>query len=168
MTIASIIDKINDKFAGSDQPAAATIEKALELLLDNIEPGGGGELSPATADTLGGVKIGEGISVTSDGTISAAGDQYDAVIKGDDDGWSIVSGTYAALSALIEADKAPKIKAVFWNEVMHAGFETDQTAISYYRPALSVPDFIFIVLNSAGGLSSLALHWNANDELLED
>ena len=32
--------------------------------------GGGGQLTPATADTLGGIKIGAGLSVTEDGTAS--------------------------------------------------------------------------------------------------
>ena len=70
MTIAKAIDYINDKLAGSDQPASDNIETALYRLAEHV---GGGTLEPATADTLGGVKIGEGISVTSDGTISAAG-----------------------------------------------------------------------------------------------
>lgn len=35
------------------------------------------ELPPATADTLGGVRIGEGVSVTSDGTISAHAAPYE-------------------------------------------------------------------------------------------
>jgi len=35
--------------------------------------GGGYTLPPATTNTLGGVKIGDGISVTNDGTISASG-----------------------------------------------------------------------------------------------
>ena len=34
--------------------------------------GGGGSLAPATASTLGGVKIGSGVNVTSDGTISVS------------------------------------------------------------------------------------------------
>lgn len=39
-------------------------------------PGGGGEgytLPPATASKLGGVKVGSGLSVTNDGTLSANG-----------------------------------------------------------------------------------------------
>ena len=102
MTIMSAIDYVNDKLAGSDQPAAATIEDAIRLMADNI--GGGGELSPATADTLGGVKIGEGISVTSDGTISVGGG-YDAVISLDSDSLDSVStatleaGAYATMKA---------------------------------------------------------------------
>lgn len=32
--------------------------------------GGGGKLTPATADTLGGIKVGEGLEVTEDGTLS--------------------------------------------------------------------------------------------------
>ena len=42
MTIAKTIDAINDKLAGSDQPAATTIEGALKLLLDNVGSGGSG------------------------------------------------------------------------------------------------------------------------------
>ena len=39
-------------------------------------PGGGGEsytLPPATASTLGGIKVGSGLSVANDGTLSADG-----------------------------------------------------------------------------------------------
>lgn len=42
--------------------------------------GGSSALTPATADTLGGVKIGNGISVTEDGTISAEGGEKPAII----------------------------------------------------------------------------------------
>lgn len=42
MTIATVIDEINDKLAGSDQPSAQTIEGALQLLLENVTSGGGG------------------------------------------------------------------------------------------------------------------------------
>ena len=45
MTIASAIDYINDKLAGSDQQPAQTIEQAIMLLADNIgggSSGGGG------------------------------------------------------------------------------------------------------------------------------
>lgn len=39
-------------------------------LYELMQEGPGGELHPATADTLGGVKIGRGVDVTEDGTIS--------------------------------------------------------------------------------------------------
>lgn len=63
-----------------------------------IENAGGGgepyELPPATANNLGGVKIGEGINVTSDGTISVTGGggggstlyRHDIIFKGTTDG----------------------------------------------------------------------------------
>ena len=42
MTIASALDKLNDKLAGSDQPASQTIEGMILRLIDNIDQGGGG------------------------------------------------------------------------------------------------------------------------------
>lgn len=39
--------------------------------LSDFGGGGGGDLPIASADTLGGVKIGDGISITEDGTISS-------------------------------------------------------------------------------------------------
>ena len=42
MTIASALDKLNDKLAGSDQPAAQTIEGMILRIIDNIDQGGGG------------------------------------------------------------------------------------------------------------------------------
>ena len=71
MTIASAIDYINDKLAGSDQPSAQTIEQAIMLLADNIS--GGGSIPIASADTLGGIKVGENLSITEGGVLSASG-----------------------------------------------------------------------------------------------
>lgn len=49
----------------------AIIKRGNELTFtEHFNAGGGGTLEPATANTLGGVKIGEGVNVTSDGTIS--------------------------------------------------------------------------------------------------
>lgn len=42
-TISGAIDALNDALAGSDQPAAQTIEGAVRLLGDHIGGGGGGE-----------------------------------------------------------------------------------------------------------------------------
>lgn len=113
MTIANAIDRINDKLAGSDQPAVSTIEDALGLLADNIPQGGwGGTISPATADTLGGVKIGEGIDVTQDGTISAGGG-YDLVIEMNDEhidtatAGTVKSGTFAACQTKALTNREP-------------------------------------------------------------
>lgn len=41
MTIASALDKLNDKLAGSDQPASQTIEGMILRIIDNIDQGGG-------------------------------------------------------------------------------------------------------------------------------
>lgn len=47
-TISGAIDALNDALAGSDQPAAQTIEGAVRLLGDHIGGGGGGDASTAT------------------------------------------------------------------------------------------------------------------------
>lgn len=106
MTIASALDHLTDVLANKDVAGYQTIEQSINNISDMIEDGEislGGSISPATADTLGGVKIGEGISVTSDGTISAGGG-YDAVIKitvpessSDPVTLEALSGTYAGL-----------------------------------------------------------------------
>ncbi len=43
-----------------------------QYLLYMIEHGGGYELPPATTDTLGGIKVGSGLSITEDGVLSLA------------------------------------------------------------------------------------------------
>ena len=42
MTIASALDKLNDKLAGSDQQASQTIEGMILRIIDNIDNIGGG------------------------------------------------------------------------------------------------------------------------------
>lgn len=126
MTIMSAIDYVNDKLAGSDQPAAATIEDAIRLMADNI--GGGGELSPATADTLGGVKIGEGIEVTSDGTISAGGG-YDLVIRLDSG--ILVEATTAEVTHGTFADTLEKVTDGVPVSVMVYGIGTVEDTYYY-------------------------------------
>ena len=76
MTIASALDHLTDVLANRDVAGYQTIEQSILKIADMLEDGEislGGDLQPATADTLGGVKIGDGVSVTSDGTISASG-----------------------------------------------------------------------------------------------
>ena len=73
MTIASALDKLNDKLAGSDQPGAQTIEGMILRIIDNIDAGGGGSIPVASADTLGGIKVGNNLSITEDGVLSASG-----------------------------------------------------------------------------------------------
>lgn len=59
----------------SDKPAI--IKKGNELTFtDDFKAGGGADLAPATAETLGGVKVGNGLNVASDGTLSVAGVDY--------------------------------------------------------------------------------------------
>ena len=72
MTIASALDQLNDKLAGSDQQASQTIEGMIYRIIDNIDQGGG-SLPVASADTLGGVKVGGGLTITEGGVLSATG-----------------------------------------------------------------------------------------------
>lgn len=55
----------------------AIIKRGNELTFtEHFNAGGGSELTPATAETLGGVKVGNGLNVTSDGMLSVAGVDY--------------------------------------------------------------------------------------------
>lgn len=59
----------------SDKPAI--IKKGNQLTFtDDFKAGGGEDLAPATAETLGGVKVGNGLNVANDGTLSVAGVDY--------------------------------------------------------------------------------------------
>lgn len=95
---------------------ANAITAAINELTDKID---GGSISPATADTLGGVKIGEGISVTSDGTISASGGggglSYDTVIDishgGFIDWMTSVDEYNATVTGLTVAEAKQKMEA---------------------------------------------------------
>ena len=69
-------------------------------------PGGGGSytLPPATASTLGGIKVGSGLSVTNDGTLSADGitpaaNQADSVATAVEDLKDDLNGLLAKLIA---------------------------------------------------------------------
>ena len=55
----------------NDKPAI--IKKGNQLTFtDDFKAGGGADIAPATANTLGGVKIGAGVNVSNDGTISVS------------------------------------------------------------------------------------------------
>lgn len=59
----------------NDKPAI--IKKGNQLTFtDDFKAGGGADLAPATAETLGGVKVGNGLNVASDGTLSVGGVNY--------------------------------------------------------------------------------------------
>ena len=80
-TIAAAIDALNDALAGSDQPAAQTIEGAVRLLGEHIGGGGGNfgslqliilenALPEVGSETTGVVNI---LSISSSGTVIASG-----------------------------------------------------------------------------------------------
>lgn len=58
-----------------DGTLALKLHKVLERL-KALEDGGGYELPVATSSTLGGVKIGDGLSITEGGVLSAAGGAF--------------------------------------------------------------------------------------------
>lgn len=173
MTIASAIDKINDKLAGSDKYAPVTIEGALDCLAETIPQGGwGGSIAPATADTLGGVKIGDGISVTADGTISAGGgSQYDGEIlitvpesSADPTTCEVISGSYSDIVAKHEEGGFVSIGVMCDNKmsidntsygytnVSFAGYEEEHyLLVTYYDPISS---------------TNTALLWQSDDTVI--
>lgn len=65
-----------DTFVDVDNKPAI-VKKGNQLTFtDDFKAGGGDELAPATANALGGVIIGSGVDVTSDGTISVTPPAY--------------------------------------------------------------------------------------------
>jgi len=61
-----------------------TVTNGGQLVL-NVQGGGGGDsyvLPPATDSTLGGVKVGSGLAVTGDGTLSASSGGVESVVAG--------------------------------------------------------------------------------------
>ena len=106
MTIASALDKLNDKLAGSDQPAAQTIEGMILRIIDNIDQGGGGSIPVASADTLGGIKVGENLSITEGGVLSASGGGGGLVLHVDMQTMAL-DKTYAEIKASVESGCVP-------------------------------------------------------------
>lgn len=172
MTIASALDHLTDVLANKDVAGYQTIEQSINNISDMITDGEitiGGSISPATADTLGGVKIGEGISVTSDGTISASGGGgYDLVVKLDASDLSDVttatleSGTYSAaianaangkpLTALVYGvsltpDSEIVDMSTFYSDIFIDIFDEDQP-ISIYPHATNITGIITILSGS--------------------
>lgn len=162
MTIANAIDRINDKLAGSDQPAVSTIEDALGLLADNIPQGGwGGSIAPATADTLGGVKIGEGIDVTQDGTISAGGG-YDLVIELNEVGLdavttaTIVSGTFAACKS--KSLNGETFASTVYGIIREDGVITDMSTFTPFLAGYATDDdVVFLTISSVSHAAEISV-----------
>ena len=71
-TTVQELKELYAKLGGTADISGVQTDAGMIDAIDSVA-GGGGSLSPATADTLGGVKIGSGISVTDDGTSSASG-----------------------------------------------------------------------------------------------
>lgn len=85
---------------GFEGKTPRSIASAITALGTVLGGGDGFELLPATADALGGVKVGSGLAVTSDGTLSASG------------GRLVCNTTVDAETGIITLDKtAGEIKA---------------------------------------------------------
>ena len=154
---------------------AEKISTAIDNLADAI--GGGSELQPATADTLGGVKIGSGISVTSDGTISAGGGSaFDAEIKvtvpsNSYEPWvcEIVSGTYAALDAMLQDGTDPSILVRVFVDDVTRGYCTTMTSVMPEGREGKLSVFFTIAFEQDGAVAFMYkyLIWN-NDNTIEN
>lgn len=82
-TKAQALDHLTDVLAGEDVAGEPTVAGAIDKLAMMIEDGDitiDGELPIASADTLGGVKVGEGLAITDAGVLSASGDGGGATI----------------------------------------------------------------------------------------
>lgn len=70
-------EAILENMLGADNELGAPQSRIEKLLMELLESGGGGGggyvLKPATASKLGGIKVGENLNITDDGTLSAVG-----------------------------------------------------------------------------------------------
>ena len=81
---------------GQDVKEAYYTKKEIDALLKNLSGGGGTyELPIATSEQLGGVKIGEGIDVSEDGTITSAAEVSEDEIATTDDTESMLDDVFA-------------------------------------------------------------------------
>lgn len=79
--------------------------------------GGGGSLPIASAETLGGVKVGSGLSVTSDGTLSASGGAVNYSTSRQDTGVKDIDGKTVYVKTV-----ETNVIGNDWREIV---FETD-------------------------------------------
>jgi len=85
MTIVKELNNLSEKVVGKN-PKATTDAQAVKYIADNYT-GGGGEpyvLPIASADTLGGIKVGSNLSITEGGVLSAVGGSGGESIKVND------------------------------------------------------------------------------------
>ena len=111
----------------------------------------------ATGDTITAAKLNH----MEDG-IEGASSVYDAVVllthaanSGNDDTTnltpSIVSGTYAACAAKLEAGIAPNILVRYYHELYGHRWAMSNVVFIYYAPNVSVPFFSFTVYGPING-----------------
>ena len=132
----------------------------------------------ATGDTITAAKLNH----MEDG-IEDGGSSYDAVIllthaenSGNDDTTnitpSIVSGTYAACAAKLEAGTAPSILVKYHHELYDQRWAMSNVMVEYYTPDVSVPFFTFTVYGPIHGGSDPygwgsfpSIDWDSTDQL---
>lgn len=96
-------------------------KKGIQFAGVGLDTGGGGGgsyvLPPATSETLGGVKVGSGLSVTSDGTLSASGGSVNYSTSRQDTGLKDIDGKTVYVKTV-----ETNVVGNDWREIV---FETD-------------------------------------------
>ena len=113
-----------------------------DMSTDDISGGGTGELQPATTETLGGVIVGDGLSVTEQGVLSASGGGGSEnlvihVTAGEDD--TLVTDTsYSEIESaiangkfiyLIDTSMEPQVYYAYFTSTM--SLDSDESAYAF-------------------------------------
>ena len=128
--------------------------------------------TPHTWDT-GDVITAERLNKMENGIAAGGGGGgYDAEVFVADDGsvvtCSIISGTYAAIAAMLENDEVPRILVRYKGQYTGEGWASDTVAITYYAPLYTVPVFNFGACGfntSNGTFTNFAFFWDAEDNV---
>ena len=81
---------------------------------------------------------------------------------------SIISGTYAAIAAMLENDEVPRILVRYKSQYTGEGWASDTVAITYYAPLYTVPTFTFQACGFStrnGTFTNFAFFWDAEDNV---
>lgn len=124
---------------------------SLTTMREAIVSGGGGELPIASASTLGGVKIGDGVSVDEDGTISVSGEikYYDGTLNSK----SYTGKTWT--EGLLDVSNIPDYANKHYISVL-AREESGFTAV-LENTALSLDNYLSVNVYAINAASSKAL-----------
>ena len=142
-TTVQELKELYAKLGGTADLSNVQTDSGMIDAIDSVA-GGGGSLSPATADTLGGVKIGEGISVTEDGTISAGEEVFNVTSSIVDD-YATLNKTFSEIKAAFLAGKKVVIDYLIPDSGSQCEGQGIVTSVETLTYEGDPPDIVYVI-----------------------